>query len=216
MTQIEQTSTPPDIAVVLNDPFQSQDAFRRTATAFRIKRCGDRCGQVIVLSHDAGFLKQVWELLPSDERKALHLHSAGRTTVLAEWNICEHLKETLQADIYVIQRFLDLGEGKPRDVAQKLRPILEGYCKNFCPGQFADTTMMGDIIRTIRSSGYDHPLFAALNQIEEFNEYARRHHHAPNASANFEPLNEGELRSYCYRLLQFMKVRREYNEPQML
>ena len=139
MSQLEQADTPPDIAVLLDDPFQSQDGFRRTSTAFRIKECGSRCGQVIVLSHDPAFLKLVWDELPDAQRKALRLVPVRGSTVIAEWDIYEHLKGEFQANLDVIQRFADLGDGKERDVAQKLRPLLEGYCKTACIGEFSVT-----------------------------------------------------------------------------
>jgi wobble nucleotide-excising tRNase len=206
MAQLERATTPPDIAVILDDPFQSQDAFRRNATAFQIKRCGDRCGQVIVLSHDANFLKLIWDELPTDARKALRLNSVGRTTVLSEWDIDEHLKEAHQANLDALQRFVENGVGKPRDVAQKLRPALEGYCKAVCPGQFPDGMTMGDIISKIRADGSNHPLNPVVDELEELNSYARRYHHASNPNAASEVLNEGELHGYSIRILRLMRV----------
>jgi len=57
--------------VVFDDPFSSQDAFRRRQTVHEIIKVARRCAQVIVLSHDATFLKQVWDKTPAAERIAL-------------------------------------------------------------------------------------------------------------------------------------------------
>jgi wobble nucleotide-excising tRNase len=46
--------------VVFDDPFSSHDAFRRTHPIYEILRIGAACKQVIVLSHDVQFLKQLW------------------------------------------------------------------------------------------------------------------------------------------------------------
>ncbi len=162
MSQLERANTPPDIAVLLDDPFQSQDSFRRTSTAFRIKECGSRCGQVVVLSHDPAFLKLVWDELPKDQRKALRLMPILGSTMIAEWDIYEHMKGELQANLETIQRYVDRGEGKDRDVAQKLRPLLEGYCRNVCIGEFSDGAMMSDMIDKVRSIGPSHPLHKSL------------------------------------------------------
>jgi wobble nucleotide-excising tRNase len=59
--------------VVFDDPMSSQDAFRRRQTIHEIRRTGRECAQVIVLSHDAAFLRQVWEKCPSDQRAAVQL-----------------------------------------------------------------------------------------------------------------------------------------------
>jgi wobble nucleotide-excising tRNase len=45
--------------VVFDDPFNSQDAFRRHQTVYQIKKACELCAQVFVLSHDAAFLRQV-------------------------------------------------------------------------------------------------------------------------------------------------------------
>lgn len=206
MTKLEHSPASPDVAVILDDPFQSQDAFRRNATAFQIKRCGDRCGQVLVLSHDPHFLKLVWDNLPPSHRKALRLQSVRRTTVLAEWNINEHLEAAQAANINAVQRYLEFGEGRGRDVVQKIRPTLEGYCKAVCPTEFKDTSMLGEIIETIRTAGPSHPLFDVLSEVDEINSYARRYHHGDSGDTGEIPSDE-ELAAYCRRLLRMMKVR---------
>jgi wobble nucleotide-excising tRNase len=63
---------------VLDDPFTSQDAFRRRQTVHQIKKLGATCAQVIVLSHDVTFLKQVWEKAPPSERTALQIIDARK------------------------------------------------------------------------------------------------------------------------------------------
>ena len=59
--------------VVFDDPFSSQDAFRRRQTVHEIAKVGRKSAQVIVLSHDSTFLKQVWDKAPKAERAALNL-----------------------------------------------------------------------------------------------------------------------------------------------
>lgn len=207
MAQLDDAAVKPEIAILLDDPFQSQDAFRRTATAFEIKRAGDKVQQVIVMSHDAHFLKLLWDELPNDQRKALRLHAVGDTTTMSEWDIYEHLKSDHQQNITSLQRYIDEGKGAPRDVAQKLRPTLEGHCKLVAYGQFGDSDMMGEIIKTVREEGKDHVLYAILDRLEELNSYARRYHHATNVDAATEPLSEAELKGYAEQILELMRVR---------
>lgn len=207
MAQLSHAENRSEIAVLLDDPFQSQDAFRRTATAFQVKRAGDNARQVVVMSHDPHFLKLIWDELPFDERKALRLHTVGRTSTMSEWDIYEHLKSDHQRNIAAMQRYLDDGRGEPRDVAQKLRLALEGYCKLVAYGEFGEKDMMGDIISAVRDAGPSHVLHGVLDQLEEYNSYARQYHHATNVDAATEPFNEGELQSYTRRILALMRVR---------
>ncbi|MBM4029684.1 MAG: hypothetical protein FJ280_30440, partial [Planctomycetes bacterium] len=76
--------------VVFDDPFSSQDSFRKNCTVQKIKKCGEACTQVIVLSHDDRFLKLIWDQLAhlSAERKCLRLARVGlRDTTVSEWDI---------------------------------------------------------------------------------------------------------------------------------
>jgi wobble nucleotide-excising tRNase len=207
MTQLERAVSQPDIAVILDDPFQSQDTFRKHATAHQIKRAGEQCGQVIVLSHDPAFIKLVWDKLPPSERKALRLTSLGRATGLVPHDVDEHLKPEHQTRIDMIQRYVNEGASNPRDVAQKLRPTLEGYCKIVCPGEFPDTLMVGEICKRVRDAGPAHTLYDLLDELEELNDYAKNYHHATNEDHASFPIVEGELRGYGIRILEIMRVR---------
>ena len=59
--------------VVFDDPFNSQDAFRRHQTVYQIKKACELCAQVFVLSHDAAFLRQVWDKCADDQRTAIQI-----------------------------------------------------------------------------------------------------------------------------------------------
>lgn len=207
MAQLERAVSQPDIAIILDDPFQSQDAFRKMATAHQIKRAGERCGQVIVLSHDPAFLKLVWDKLPPDQRKALRLTPLGKNTGLAPHDVEAHLKPEHEARIATIQRYVNEGAGDPRDVAQKLRPALERHCKVACPGEFSDTLMVGEICKKVREAGPSHALHNLLDELDEINDYAKQYHHASNADHASVPIVEGELKGYSQRVLELMRLR---------
>jgi wobble nucleotide-excising tRNase len=53
---------------MFDDPFNSQDAFRRRQTVHEIMKAAANCRQIVVLSHDATFLKQLWDKAPPSER----------------------------------------------------------------------------------------------------------------------------------------------------
>lgn len=189
--------------VVFDDPFSSQDSFRRNHTAYQLKKCGEHCAQIFVLSHDPFFLKHVWDKLPTAGRKALQLGRVGeRNTSIGEWDIERAVQAQYRAFLAVLHAYHAGREGDPRDVIQKIRPVLEGYCRNLFPTQFSDADMLGDMIARIRGGGDAHPLADVLEHLQELNEYCRRYHHAENpGGAATETIDDAELQNYVKRTL---------------
>lgn len=202
LAQLEQDPHRAQKTVVLDDPFTSQDAFRRTQTAMEIKRCGDGCEQVLLLSHDPHFLKLLWDILPTAGRKMLQFVRVGENnTTIAECEIDEVVKSRYRSDVEKLQRYHNGSEGNARDVVQKIRPVLEGYCRNLYPIQFSDNDALGIMIGKIRQTGNAHPLFTLCNELEDLNEYTKRYHHAENPNAAAESIDDNELAGYVKRTL---------------
>jgi wobble nucleotide-excising tRNase len=161
LAQLEQDANQADKVVVFDDPFTSMDSFRRNHTVHQIYKCGEVCAQIVVLSHEASFLKQLWDRVPSADRKTLQLVRVGEeNTTIVEWDIEKAVQARYRADLDVLQSFFSLGEGEQRDVIQKLRPVLEGYCRNLYPAQFGEQEMMGGIIGENSSGRCDASAFS--------------------------------------------------------
>jgi AAA domain len=200
---LEQDPRRADKIVVFDDPFTSQDNFRRNHTAFQIRKCGEACAQVIVLSHDPFFLKLVWDKLAPADRKTLQLGRIDEAnTAIAEWDIEKATQAQYRADVEVLQRYFTLAQGERRDVIQKIRPMLEAYCRNLYPTQFADQDSLGIMIGKIREAGAGHPLAPIADALDEINGYCRRYHHAENPNAANEPIDDAELNTYVKRSLR--------------
>ncbi len=203
--QLEQDANRADKVVIFDDPFGSMDGFRRNHTVNQIYRCGGICAQVIVLSHDPGFLHLLWERIAPANRKALCMMRIGEeNTTIVEWNIERAVQARYRADIDTLQRFFADGEGERRDVIQKIRPVLEAYCRSIYPTQFAEQEMMGSIVTKIRDAGAAHQLFAIVDEIDELNIYCRRYHHGENLNAATEPVDDAELQGYVRRTLKII------------
>ena len=198
----------PDIArkiVVFDDPFASMDSFRRNHTVHQIQRCGDACAQVIVLSHEASFLYLIWERIAPADRKALWLARVGEeNTTIAEWDIERAVQARYRADMETLQRFYSDGDGAPMDVTQKIRPVLEGFCRTLCPTQFGEQDMMGTIVARIREVGPTHPLDGIVEDLDELNMYCRRYHHGEGRNPAAEPIDDAELQGYVRRTLKIV------------
>jgi wobble nucleotide-excising tRNase len=205
---LAQLSQDPDRArkvVVFDDPFTSMDSFRRSHTVHQIKRCGDMCAQVVLLSHETGFLKMLYDRIAPADRKTLQLVRVGEeNTTIAEWDIDKAVQARYKADLDTLQRFFSLGEGEHRDVIQKIRPVLEGYCRNLYPTQFGEQELMGGIIGKILDGGAAHPLAPIVEDLDELNVYCRRYHHGENPHAATETIDETELTSYVSRTLKLV------------
>lgn len=203
--QLEQDANRAQATVVFDDPFGSMDAFRRSHTVNQIYRCGANCLQVVVLSHDPGFLHLLWDRVVPGERKSLTLARIGEdNTTIAEWDIERAVQARYRADIDTLDRFFADGEGEPRDVVQKIRPVLEAYCRNLYPTQFDEQIMMGGIITSIRNAGGAHTLASIVDDFDEINVYCRRYHHGDNPNAATEPLDDAELKGYVGRTLRLV------------
>lgn len=203
LAELEQDAARVRKLVVFDDPFTSLDAFRRSHTVHQIYKCADGCRQVVVLSHDPGFLKLLWDHFQSGDRKTLQLARVGEeNTTIAEWDIEKAVQARFRADIDSLQRYLSSSEGEPRDIIQKIRPVLEGYCCNLYPAQFPEGDTLGVIVGKIRNAGAGHPLAQILDELDEMNQYCRRYHHGENPNAALERIDNAELEGYVRRTLR--------------
>jgi hypothetical protein len=125
-------------------------------------------------------------------------------TAVAEWDIERAVQARYRVDIDTLQRFFADSEGDRRDVIQKIRPVLEAYCRNIYPTQFGEHEMMGGIVATIRNGGAAHPLSSIVDDLEELNVYCRRYHHGENPNAAIEPVDDAELQGYVRRTLKLV------------
>jgi hypothetical protein len=83
----------------------------------------------------------------------------------------------------------------------KIRPVLETYCRNLYPSQFGDVDMLGTIIMKIRRDAAIHPLAAVADDMETLNEYTKRYHHGESQNVATEPLSDAELQGFVKKTL---------------
>ena len=92
LAQLENDPARNERIVVFDDPFSSQDSFRRNQTAIEIVRTIPNVTQVIVLSHDARFLKEMFDKAHDTQIKTLKLNPIGETTEICDLDLAEMLK----------------------------------------------------------------------------------------------------------------------------
>lgn len=202
LAQLEQDADRGGKIIVFDDPFTSMDSFRRNHTVHQVYKCAEGCAQVVVLSHDSGFLKLLWDRVPAADRKTLQFARVREeNTAIAEWDIEKAVMSRYRAQIDDLQRFFSDSEGEARDVIQKLRTVLEGYCRNLYPLQFGEQESLGVLVGKIQAAGATHPLRPIVDDLDELNLYCRRYHHGENPHAATEPIVDSELQGYVRRTL---------------
>lgn len=208
LAHLERDPTAPGKLVVFDDPFNSQDAFRRRQTVHEIMKVASKCAQVIVLSHDATFLKQVWDKSPAAERIALTLadHRAQGSKIMKVdlENACRGRTAT---DIDDLQTYLTTGAGGMLDIIRKMRVILETYCRTTYPGSFLADDWLGDMVRKIREGGDIHPAQALYDELDQINGYTSQYHHGENVSdATPDQIDPSELTGFTKRTLRIVNA----------
>lgn len=189
--------------VVLDDPMTSLDAHRRTYTCERIVKLVPHCRQVILLTHDAQFARQVWEGLPKS-KKALHIDEVNGRSRIAEWDILRATRSDYFTRHDLISEFLSTGLGDRTAVAVSLRLLLEGNLRMRFPEHFAPNEWLGDFIKKVRSASSGEYLAALqpkLDELTSVNDYAKQFHHDQNPTAALVKPVDAELKAYARRTL---------------
>lgn len=190
--------------VVFDDPFNSQDAFRRHQTVYQIKKACELCAQVFVLSHDAAFLRQVWEKCPDGQRVAIQItdHRALGSKI-GPCDLEEACKGRVANEVDDLLSFFNTGAGKAHDIAKKMRVVLETYCRSSFPGFFAADDMLGTIVGKIRTGGDQHPAYALLDDLDQINDYTRDLHHGDDPTDGAaDQLDDTEMKGFVRKTLK--------------
>lgn len=193
---------------VFDDPFNSQDSFRRRQTIHEIVRLSGKCAQVVVLSHDPTFLKQLWEkCLPAD-RKAIALHDAVQLgTKIVEFNLEAACQGRTATDIDDLQAYYANGVGQYIDVIRKMRGVLETYMKATYRDSFQAQRWLGDIVGKLRELGNDHLAFPLYNSLDAINDYTSQYHHGEDVSDTVpDYIDPRELRGYVKKTLKIVNA----------
>lgn len=193
--------------VVLDDPFTSQDRFRRTCTQQLINQLASVAKQVIILSHDAFFLRLVWENYPAAGIKCLQMCRTCDNTVIGEWNIEAETQSTYMKNYSVLLNFYRDRKGAPLEIARSIRPFIEGLYRVRFPGHFQQDEWLGSFIDKIRMASDNDGLSYAkadLAEIEAINDYSKKYHHGQNPNADSETISDDELHGFVKRTLRLV------------
>jgi wobble nucleotide-excising tRNase len=165
--------------VVIDDPVCSFDIYRRSKMVEAIGQLVDRSAQVIVLSHDADFIRM---LRDAGFDMIRELHRAGRYCVFDECNIDAVCESEYVANYRELAGYLAEGrpEGELRGIAKRVRPYLETNLHHRFPIEFAAAENLGKMIGAIKNRSATSPLSCLdgeIGDLEQVNEYSSPCHH---------------------------------------
>ncbi len=197
----------PDIAnriVVFDDPFNSQDAFRRRQTIYEIMAVARRGAQIIVLSHDPVFLKALWQkCLPAD-RAAIQVnyHPSSGSKIMG-FDLDSACQGRAAAELDALLAFRANGAGDLREIIKKLRIVLETHYRCTFTGYFGPNDNLGEIIRKTREGGDQHPAATQVDELDRINDYTADYHHGEDARGEQEPfLDRDELTGFVNQTIR--------------
>lgn len=199
--------------VVVDDIFTSLDKHRRGQTVDAIAQMVRTVKQVIVLAHDAFFLKDVSRKLTSKGICTPLLIEATRSTDgYSELRANFELEETCASDFYKHYRALELflagtpSEG-PLAVAQGLRNLLEGHLHRRFPGHINEGLTVGAVLALIKDAPPTSPLAflqPCLAGLHELNDFAAAFHHETSGITPRAEVTDSELHAYGTRTMHLL------------
>jgi wobble nucleotide-excising tRNase len=186
--------------VVVDDPVSSFDVSRRRATLEDLAALAGRVSQLVVMSHNADFVRDFAAKATADAGacQVLQIRRSGSGSIFDTCNIHDVCESEYYANYRTLRSCLTDGcSGNPRPIAKAIRPYLERALRERLPLEFAGDERLGHMISRIRGSKPDSPLralIAQLSDIERLNDYASRFHHDANLNADGETTTDNELK----------------------
>ena len=192
--------------VVVDDPVSSFDSSRRSSTLRLLHDICKRCEQMILLSHDADFVRAFRDKEPVGT-DVLQLSRHGNFSVLEPCSIDELCESEYYRNYYKLTGFLeDATTFALPEVTRSIRPYLEQNLRVRCPTEFGAAANLGNMISAIRNAQAPSPLVAlqvALPELEYWNDFTSPFHHDASDSPVPENMTDGALRPIVRGVLVF-------------
>lgn len=196
--------------VVIDDPMCSFDLNRKHHTRSVLKKMYSKAEQLIVLAHDAFFIRDFRDALLKDDKSAsiaiMQLALAPRE--YSDFSILDIDRECESVYFQHHRLLNDFVAGKKcdtRSVAKAIRPMLEGYLHRRFPVLIPKSMMFGGVVALLRDAVAPNPLCHAtclVDVLNEINDYAGQFHHDTNpGSADSVMITAAELKIFVDKAL---------------
>lgn len=169
--------------VVFDDPLASHDSHRRGKTVEAIKEITGRCVQLILLSHDEYFLRDV-------EKRCGGVTTATyqmEYTDGGEWSAAKHVQlvDLCKSDhakrLDKLIAYADNRTGDPDDIVLHVRQVLETHFRRSFTAYFPHNRNLGQIVRDIDGYSGAHPCAGVRDRLDALNTSTCDNHHGDDA-----------------------------------
>ena len=187
-----------DHVIIVDDPVSSFDAGRRHATRNILIELSQNCSQLIILSHDATFLRDFLRDIEKDNNddiyQTLQIIRSGEYSIFDKGDIYRICQEEYYKVYERLIHYLKEGpSGNECQIAGDIRVYLEYNLRFRFPVELEDLDTLGKMINRIRQSPDEFlPVSKRLKDLEELNDFSSPFHHG--AGDRPGKLTDAELR----------------------
>lgn len=199
-----------DSIVIVDDPMCSLDKNRRQHTRIVLRLLSEKAKQLIVLAHDAFFVRDLRSDLTSKDGRwqvqTLQLsHAENDYSNLNKFDVDVECESPYYRHHRMMSEFVEGKTIDVRAVAKVLRPFLEAYIHRRFPRSVPAELMFGNAISYIRDTSAPSPVSFAhdlVEELQELNGYAGQFHHDTNPdTCEGIVITPAELKGFCLRAL---------------
>ena len=197
-----------DTVVVIDDPISSLDDHRSRTTRQVIRGLTKRARQVILLSHDRGFLCDVWSRSDKEVCCTLEIRQSGASSTICTWDINQEMVTEHDQRYTLLQNYSETQSEDEKEVAKAIRLYLEGILRVICPGSFKSGALLGQFIGICKTKlGLSDEILSEdkIQELSDIVEYANQFHHDTYSAT----VNSRELLTYVERTLEFARLARQ-------
>jgi len=180
--------------VIIDDPVSSLDTGRRRATRNVLVELAKQCAQLIVLSHDATFLKDILERVDQNNCYTLRMRRHGEYSIIEDCDIYRICRDEYYRIYESLIHYLQEGpENNESKIAEDIRKYLEHNLRNRFPIELEGARNLGKMICRIQDSPERFGQFTVhLDDLNRLNDFTSPYHHM--ASDRPPPPTDAELR----------------------
>ena len=209
---VASTLADPDIAnqiVVIDDPVSSLDRSRRECTTELLVEISKKCQQLILLAHDANFLRETRGALekatPGVQPTSMQIVRVQEDySNFGPVDLDRECETPYYSNYRCVDEFVDGIHSDARSAATALRPLLEGFLHRRFPGKLASQLMLGSAIAEIESAIAPSPLIHMkpdTQELRDLNTFAGKYHHDTNPGYQSHIADSASVATYSRRVL---------------
>lgn len=195
--------------IVFDDPLSSHDTHRQGKTVELLVSLGGKAAQIIVLSHDAHFLRRVSKQCGGEQACYEIALTGDNWSKATEADLDQLCQNEDARQLKQLRAYYERREGNPSDVAPAVRKVLETYYRRTYRAYFDRGDNLGPIIKKIREHGSSHPCADDLAALESCNASTSNEHHGDDPElVSRAPIDPDELHGIvgtCLRLVHVVE-----------